>query len=82
VAQIHALLFLSHKLLPEDEIAETLNVAWSGVSTSIRKVERWGDLVSRAGLQPMGFQEPIVLLTSVHSQHSGFATALIPAAGF
>jgi hypothetical protein len=30
----------------------------------------------------MGFQEPIVLLISVHSQHSGFATALIPAAGF
>jgi hypothetical protein len=37
-------------------------------------------VVSRAGLHPMGFQEPIVLLTAVHFHYSGFATALIAAA--
>jgi DNA-binding transcriptional regulator GbsR (MarR family) len=42
VAQIHALLFLSPKPMPADEIAETLNVARSNVSTSIRELESWG----------------------------------------
>ncbi len=42
VAQIHALLFLSPKPLPADEIAKTLNVARSNVSTSIRELESWG----------------------------------------
>lgn len=42
VAQIHALLFLSPKPLPADEIAETLDVARSNVSTSIRELESWG----------------------------------------
>ncbi len=42
VAQIHALLFLSSKPLPADEIAETLDVARSNVSTSIRELESWG----------------------------------------
>src|SRR6201997_4184245 len=42
VAQIHALLFLSPKPRPADEIAETLNVARSNVSTSIRELESWG----------------------------------------
>ena len=37
-------------------------------------------VVSRAGWRPMGFQEPIVLLTAVHFHYSGFATALIAAA--
>jgi hypothetical protein len=37
-------------------------------------------LVSRAGLHPMGFQEPIVLLTAVHFHYSGFGVALIAAA--
>jgi hypothetical protein len=37
-------------------------------------------VVSRAGLHPMGFQEPIVLLTAVHFHYSGFAVALIAAA--
>jgi hypothetical protein len=37
-------------------------------------------VTSRAGLRPMGFQEPIVLLTAVHFHYSGFATALIAAA--
>ena len=34
-------------------------------------------VVSRAGLHPMGFQEPIVLLTSVHFHYSGFAVAVL-----
>src|SRR5207237_8699062 len=42
VAQIHALLFLSPTPMPADEIAGTLNVARSNVSTSIRELETWG----------------------------------------
>src|ERR1700751_5260389 len=42
VAQIHALLFLSPKPLPAEEIAETLSVARSNVSTSIRELETGG----------------------------------------
>jgi hypothetical protein len=37
-------------------------------------------VVSRAGLHPMGFQEPIVLLTAVHFHYSGFAIAVIASA--
>ena len=36
-------------------------------------------VVSRAGWRPMGFQEPIILLTAVHFHYSGFATAMIAA---
>jgi len=42
VAQIHALLYLSPKPVPAEEIAETLSVARSNVSTSIRELETWG----------------------------------------
>jgi DNA-binding transcriptional regulator GbsR (MarR family) len=42
VAQVHALLFLSPKPLPADEIAETLSVARSNVSTSLRELQGWG----------------------------------------
>src|ERR1700691_4999680 len=42
VAQIHALLYLSPRALPAEEIAETLSVARSNVSTSIRELEGWG----------------------------------------
>lgn len=42
VAQIHALLYLSPTPLPADEIAKTLDVARSNVSTSIRELESWG----------------------------------------
>jgi DNA-binding transcriptional regulator GbsR (MarR family) len=42
VAQIHALLFLSPKPLAAEDIAATLNVARSNVSTSIRELEGWG----------------------------------------
>ena len=42
VAQIHALLYLSPTPLAADEIAETLTVARSNVSTSIRELESWG----------------------------------------
>ena len=37
-------------------------------------------VVSRAGLHPLGFQEPIVLLTSMHFHYSGFAVAVLAAA--
>lgn len=42
VAQVHALLMLSPKPLPADEISETLNVARSNVSTSIKELHSWG----------------------------------------
>lgn len=42
VAQIHALLYLSPQPLSAEEIAETLNVARSNVSTSVRELESWG----------------------------------------
>ena len=42
VAQIHALLYLSPKALPADEIAETLSVARSNVSTSLWELQGWG----------------------------------------
>jgi DNA-binding transcriptional regulator GbsR (MarR family) len=42
VAQIHALLFLAPKPLPAEEIAETLAVARSNVSTSLKELQGWG----------------------------------------
>jgi DNA-binding transcriptional regulator GbsR (MarR family) len=45
VAQIHALLFLSPAALTADDIAETLNVARSNVSVSLKELQGW-DLVS------------------------------------
>jgi len=42
VAQIHALLYLSPTPLTAEEIAETLSVARSNVSTSVRELESWG----------------------------------------
>ena len=42
VAQVHALLFLSPKPLPAEEIANTLEVARSNVSTSLRELQGWG----------------------------------------
>ena len=42
VAQIHALLYISPRPLPADEICATLSVARSNVSTSIRELQGWG----------------------------------------
>jgi DNA-binding transcriptional regulator GbsR (MarR family) len=42
VAQVHALLFLSPKPLHAEEIANTLSVARSNVSTSLRELQGWG----------------------------------------
>src|SRR5436305_523929 len=41
VAQIHALLFISPKPLNAEDIAETLNVARSNVSNSLRELQSW-----------------------------------------
>jgi DNA-binding transcriptional regulator GbsR (MarR family) len=41
VAQVHALLFLSPTPLPADGISETLAVARSNVSTSLRELQGW-----------------------------------------
>src|SRR5438034_11520561 len=42
VAQIHALLYLSPKPLHAEDIAETLSVARSNVSTSLKELQGWG----------------------------------------
>jgi DNA-binding transcriptional regulator GbsR (MarR family) len=42
VAQIHALLYVSPRPLTADEIVETLSVARSNVSTSMRELQAWG----------------------------------------
>src|ERR1700754_2596598 len=42
VAQIHALLFIPPKPLHAEEIAESLNVARSNVSTSLKELQGWG----------------------------------------
>jgi DNA-binding transcriptional regulator GbsR (MarR family) len=41
VAQVHALLFLSPKPLNAEELTETLSVARSNVSNSIRELQGW-----------------------------------------
>ena len=42
VAQIQALLYLSPQPLHAEEISETLSVARSNVSTSLRELQNWG----------------------------------------
>ena len=42
VAQIHALLYVSGKAMAAEEIAETLSVARSNVSTSLKELQGWG----------------------------------------
>ena len=42
VAQIHALLYLSTDALNAEDIARTLSVARSNVSTSLRELQGWG----------------------------------------
>ncbi len=42
VAQIYALLFVSEKPLTAEEIAESLSVARSNVSTSLKELQGWG----------------------------------------
>lgn len=42
VSQIHALLYLSPQPLTAEEISETLSMARSNVSTSLRELQSWG----------------------------------------
>lgn len=42
VAQIHALLFIAARPLPADEIAATLEIARSNVSTGLKELQTWG----------------------------------------
>lgn len=42
VAQIHALLYISPRPLHAEEIADTLGVARSNVSTSLKELQGWG----------------------------------------
>ena len=42
MSQIHALLYLSDKALNAEEICETLDLARSNVSTSLRELQNWG----------------------------------------
>ena len=42
VAQIHALLFISPQPLAAEEVSDTLQVARSNVSTSLKELQAWG----------------------------------------
>ena len=42
VSQIHALLYLAPAPLPAEEMAETLSVARSNVSASLKELQNWG----------------------------------------
>jgi DNA-binding transcriptional regulator GbsR (MarR family) len=42
VAQVHALLYVSDRPLTAEEIAQTLEVARSNVSTSLKELQAWG----------------------------------------
>jgi DNA-binding transcriptional regulator GbsR (MarR family) len=42
VAQIHALLYLSPQPMNAEDIAKTLSIARSNVSTSLKELESWG----------------------------------------
>ncbi len=42
VAQIHALLYLANNPLHAEDIAETLGIARSNVSTSLKELQSWG----------------------------------------
>ena len=42
VAQMHALLYLSERPLHAEEISDTLSVARSNVSTSLKELQGWG----------------------------------------
>jgi DNA-binding transcriptional regulator GbsR (MarR family) len=42
VAQVHALLFISARPLPADEIVEALSVARSNISNSLKELQGWG----------------------------------------
>ncbi len=65
-------------------IADLFRPGWQALDRMVFNVARidlaiagcWF-VTSRLGVAPMGFQEPIVLLTGVHFHYSGFATALI-----
>ena len=46
VSQVHALLYLTEQPLPAEEIAETLDMARSNVSTSLKELVSW-NIVSR-----------------------------------
>lgn len=50
VAQIHALLLLSEKPMPADEISDLLGIARSNVSTSIKELMGW-NLIHRVPIQ-------------------------------
>jgi DNA-binding transcriptional regulator GbsR (MarR family) len=51
VAQVHALLYLSPESLTAEDIAETLSVARSNVSTSLKELQNWNlvQIESRIG---------------------------------
>ena len=42
VAQVHALLYLSPKPINAEDIAKTLSIARSNVSTSLKELQSWG----------------------------------------
>jgi DNA-binding transcriptional regulator GbsR (MarR family) len=60
VAQIHALLYIAGRPMPAEEIADTLGVARSNVSNSLRELQSWNlaRLVHRPGDRRDHFETP------------------------
>jgi YndJ-like protein len=76
-ATVVALVGLASLRDPRNRSLVTIAVAFASVDLTFGTA--WA-VISRAGGRPMGFQEPIVLLTAIHYHYSGFATAVIAAA--
>ena len=71
VAQIHALLFLVNRPLHAEEIAETLTVARSNVSNSLKELQSWG-LVRVTHLAPaLQFLEAVAHVGAGHGKGLG-----------
>ena len=52
VAQIHALLFLANQPINAEEIADTLTLARSNVSNSLKELLNWGLIKTRRQARP------------------------------
>lgn len=73
LAACGALRFLERRFSPLEEV-------WVDAAYVFQPVGAAWLAASRAGMTPMGFQEPIVLLTAVHFQFAGLAAPVFAAA--
>jgi len=73
---LDGVLSLTRLFRPEDTGTTLLRVTLAVARIDLAVAGAWL-FASRLGLQPMGIQEPIGLLTAVHFHYAGFATATI-----